>query len=110
VLKSGGTIGMTTPALDPDPYEADVPEAVWSIWAHEVAAWHTPQWWRRHWQLSGLLEDIEAGWLADGRGNWIRWAEAVQSVSGHDEGAVLDLLKAEAGARIGFVSVTARRR
>ena len=28
VLKSGGTIGMTTPGLDPDPYEAPVPEAV----------------------------------------------------------------------------------
>jgi cyclopropane fatty-acyl-phospholipid synthase-like methyltransferase len=25
VLKSGGTIGMTTPGLEPDPYEADVP-------------------------------------------------------------------------------------
>jgi len=28
VLKSGGTIGMTTPGLEPDPYEADVPNAV----------------------------------------------------------------------------------
>src|SRR5207244_1364028 len=37
VLKSGGTIGMTTPGLEPDPYEADVPDAVWSLWAHEVA-------------------------------------------------------------------------
>src|SRR5436190_1690466 len=51
VLKSGGTIGMTTPGLEPDPYEADVPDAVWSLWAHEVAAWHTPEWWRRHWEL-----------------------------------------------------------
>ena len=40
VLKSGGTIGMTTPGLEPDPYEADVPDAVW-LWEHEVAAWHS---------------------------------------------------------------------
>jgi cyclopropane fatty-acyl-phospholipid synthase-like methyltransferase len=43
VLKSGGTIGMTTPCLEPDPYEAHVPDAVWSLWAHEVAVWHMPE-------------------------------------------------------------------
>lgn len=108
VLRPGGTIGMTTPGLDPDPYEAGVPDAVWSLWGHEVAAWHTPEWWRRHWELSGLLEGIESAWLLDGRENWIRWAQAVQSVKGESEAAVLELLEGEAGAQIGFVSVTAR--
>jgi SAM-dependent methyltransferase len=107
VLKSGGTIGMTTPGLEPDPYEADVPDAVWSLWGHEVAAWHTPKWWRRHWELSGLLEGIESAWLPDGRENWIRWVEAVQSVSEEGEAEVLDLLEGDTGAQIGFVSVTA---
>jgi SAM-dependent methyltransferase len=107
VLKSGGRIGMTAPGLDPDPYEGVVPDAVWSLWGHEVAAWHTPGWWRRHWELSGLLEGIEAAWLPDGRENWIRWAEAV-SVKGGGEAAVLELLKGETGTQMGFVSVTAR--
>lgn len=110
VLKRGGTIGITTPGLEPDPYEADIPDAAWSLWAHEVAAWHTPEWWRRHWKLSGLLDGIDSGWLPDGRENWIRWVEAVQSVSGEDETPVLDLLKGDIGPQIGFVSVTARRR
>ena len=100
----------TTPGLEPDPYEADVPDAVWSLWAPEVAAWHTPEWWRRHWELSGLLEGIESAWLPDGRENWIRWVEAVQSVSGEGEAVVLDLLEGETGAQMGFVSVTARTR
>ena len=91
-------------------YEADVPDAVWSLWAHEVAEWHTPEWWRRHWELSGLLEGIESARLPDGRENWIRWVEAVQSVSGEGETAVLDLLKGETGAQMGFVSVTASTR
>src|ERR671928_39902 len=38
VLKSDGTIGMTTPGLEPDPYEAGIPDAVWSLWGPEVAA------------------------------------------------------------------------
>ena len=101
---------MTTPGLEPDPYETDVPDAVWSPWAHEAAAWHTPEWWRRHWELSGLLEGIESAWLPDGRENWIRWVEAVQSVSGEGEATVLELLEGESGAQMGFVSVTARTR
>jgi hypothetical protein len=60
--------------------------------------------------LSGLLEGIESAWLPDGRENWIRWVEAVQSVSGEGEAAVLDLLEGETGAQMGFVSVTARTR
>jgi hypothetical protein len=59
VLKAGGVIGMTTPGLRSDPYEGEVPARVWSLWGYEVAAWHTPDWWRRHWELSGLLEGIE---------------------------------------------------
>jgi hypothetical protein len=83
---------------------------VWSLWAHEVAAWHTPKWWHRHWELSGLLEDIESAWLPDGRENWVRWAEAVQSIRPETEAAVLELLESGAGAQVGFVSVTARKR
>ena len=77
---------------------------------HEVAAWHTPEWWRRHWELSGLLEGIESAWLPNGRENWTRWVEAVQSVSPEAEKGVLDLLEGETGAQMGFVSVTARTR
>jgi SAM-dependent methyltransferase len=110
VLRSGGAIAMTTPGLEPDPYEAPVPDGVWSVWGHEVAAWHTPEWWRRHWELSGLVDGIEGAWLPDGRENWIRWMEAVQCVRGEREASVLDLLQGEAGVRMGFVSVTARAR
>ena len=109
VLKPGGRIGMTTPGLDPDPYEGDVPEAVRSRWGYEVAAWHAPEWWRRHWELTGLLEGIEAGWLPDGRENWIRWVEALQSARPESESGVLDLLEGDSGAGLGFVSVTARK-
>ena len=108
VLKSGGSIGITMPGFQPDPYEAHVPDGVWSLWAHEVAAWHTPAWWRRHWELSGLVEGIESAWLPDGRENWIRWVEAVQSAAKAKDR--VDLLKSETGAQMGFVSVTARTR
>ena len=109
VLRSGGTIGMTTPGLEPDPYKADVPGSVCSLWGHEVAAWHTPEWWRRHWELSGLLEGIETSWQRDAVENWILWARAVREVKGVKEDVLLEILH-EHGRQIGFVSATARKR
>jgi hypothetical protein len=50
--------------------------------------------------LSGLLEGIESAWLPDGRENWIPWVEAVQSVSGKGEVAVLDLLESSKRKRM----------
>jgi hypothetical protein len=100
---------MTTPGLTSDPYEEEIPAGVWSLWGHEIAAWHTPDWWRRHWELSGLLEKIETAWLPDGVENWILWAEAVREVSGSEEDGLLTLLHENSG-QLGFVSATARKR
>jgi SAM-dependent methyltransferase len=109
VLKPGGAIGMTTPGLEPDPYESGVPEEVWSLFGYEAAAWHTPEWWRAHWELSGMLDDIETGWQRDGLESWILWAEAVREVKGADRDPVLAILR-EGEGQIGFVSATARKR
>ena len=58
---------------------------------YPLSSRYDPRW------VSGLLEGIESAWLPDGRENWIRWVEAVQSVSGEGEAAVLDLLEGETG-------------
>jgi hypothetical protein len=103
VLKPGGTIGVTTPGLKADPYEARVPANVQSLFGYEVGAWHTPEWWRRHWELGGRLEDIEAAWLPDERENWILWVRAVREVKGTDEDPVLE--NASGGRRADRVRV-----
>jgi SAM-dependent methyltransferase len=110
VLKAGGAIGMTTPGLSRDPYdEGRIPEKIWSLFGYEVAAWHTPDWWRRHWELSGLLEGIETSWQQNALENWILWAKAVREVRGGKEDPVLAMLH-ETDGQIGFVSATARKR
>jgi cyclopropane fatty-acyl-phospholipid synthase-like methyltransferase len=76
VLRAGGQLGMTTPALRQDPYDHPVPAHVARVVGWEAAAWHPPAWWRRHWELSGLVTEIEAGWQHEGREDWLRWARA----------------------------------
>ena len=97
---------MTTPGLSRDPYdEGRVPDKVWSLFGYEVAAWHTPDWWRRHWELSGLLEGIETSWQQNGLENWILWARAVREVKGAEEDPLLAILDENYG-QLGFVSGT----
>ena len=90
-------------------YEGEVPAKVWSLWGYEVAAWHTPDWWRRHWELSGLLEGIETSWQHDAVENWILWARALREVNGAQEDPLLAILH-ENYRQLGFVSATARKR
>ena len=79
------------------------------MWGYEVAAWHTPDWWHRHWELSGLLEGIETSWLHEAVENWILWARAVGEVKGAEEDRLLALLHENDG-QLGFVSATAHKR
>jgi cyclopropane fatty-acyl-phospholipid synthase-like methyltransferase len=110
VLRSGGQVGMTTPALRHDPYDHPVPVHVARVVGWEAAAWHAPAWWRRHWELSGMVEEIEARWQADGREDWLRWARACAQFRNTGTDPVLDMLEADEDEDIGFTLVTARKR
>ena len=62
VLKPGGRLAMSTPALRIDPYDGPIPDYVREVAGWEAAGWHSPDWWRRHWELSGLVHDVRARW------------------------------------------------
>src|SRR5262245_56297636 len=79
-----------------------------AVLGYEAAAWHAPDWWRRHWELSGLLEDVRAWWQEDGHNNWLLWARAVAAHRGAGEDAVLETLEADGGDEIGFVLAVGR--
>lgn len=106
VLKPGGRIGMTTPALRRDPYDEAPPGYVVDLVGWEVAAWHSPQWWATHWNLTGLVDGVTARMQPGGREDWLLWSRAL----GEDEdGAVTRALRQDADELIGFALVSARR-
>lgn len=101
---------MTTPALRHDPYDHAVPAHVARVIGWEAAAWHSPAWWYRHWELSGLVEEIESRWQHGGRDDWLRWARAAVQHRNAGEDPVLQMLEADDAEEIGFALVTARKR
>ncbi|GAA4421256.1 hypothetical protein GCM10023169_13930 [Georgenia halophila] len=109
-LRPGGLLAMSTPALRPDPYEAGIPRHVRDVVGWEAAAWHAPDWWRRHWELSGLLTPVEARWQEGGRDDWLTWSRACRDrrgATGTDP--VVEMLEADAEERLGFALVTGRK-
>ena len=104
VLRPRGTIGISTPALSADPYAQVPPSEVTAVVGWEVAAWHAPSWWQRHWELTGLLADVSARMQPGSRDDWIRWARATGEV---DDGPLLTMLTAMAPDEIGFALVSA---
>jgi SAM-dependent methyltransferase len=110
VLKPGGRIAMSTPALVTDPYEGAVPDYVRELAGWEAACWHSPQWWHRHWELSGLVGDIRARRQAGGRDDWLLWTRA----GGEQKGpvgadAVLTMLVSDVSEQLGFALVSATK-
>jgi ubiquinone/menaquinone biosynthesis C-methylase UbiE len=109
VLKPGGRIAVSTPGLKTDPYERGIPAGVFDVVGYEAAAWHSPEWWRRHWDLTELVDNVSSSWQPGGYENWLLWAEAVHEHAHDEEDRVLKMLRQDGGREIGFVLLAARR-
>ncbi|WP_426564976.1 methyltransferase domain-containing protein [Angustibacter sp. McL0619] len=102
VLKPAGSLGMSTPALREDPYEAAPPVCVTDLFGWEVAAWHSPGWWARHWTLSGMLDDVTARMQEGGSEDWLIWSRSLEQ----DQDSPVTRMLEDMGAGIGFALVT----
>ena len=104
VLRPGGAIAISTPALAVDPYLQAPPDAVTAVVGWEAAAWHTPDWWRRHWELTGLVTEVSATMQPGGRDDWTAWARAGGEA---EDGPLLLMLSSMGADQIGFALVSA---
>lgn len=105
-LRPGGQIGMTTPGLVTDPYDQDPPKYIRAVVGWEVAAWHSPRWWARHWALAGSLSDIQSEMQPRSHDDWQRWCRLLGAPVTDPLAA---MLAADVDRQVGFVQVTARK-
>jgi hypothetical protein len=77
-------------------------------WNWDFCAFHSPAWWRRHWEKTGLVTVEVADRLPDGWRDWLQWNEACDRVSG-TPGQEAEMLRVDAGQAVGFTRVIGRR-
>jgi cyclopropane fatty-acyl-phospholipid synthase-like methyltransferase len=117
LVKPGGQIGIVVPGLAHE-FDADPPAHLAPTWDRDREFWsfHAPEWWRRHWSKTGLVDVEVADRIADGWRHWANWDEASLKLGFVPEAFAANLpgwietVRTDAGRNLGFTRMVARRR
>ena len=108
LIKPGGQMGMVVPGLVEELDSAEPPGHLRSYWEPAFFSLHSPEWWRRHWERSGLVAVELADLLPDGWRHWMLsdrlWSERLGKPCSET-----DMLAADRGQTLGLTRVVARR-
>jgi cyclopropane fatty-acyl-phospholipid synthase-like methyltransferase len=116
LVKPGGRIGIVVPGVAaefdgaPPPHLADHWCKHWDFWS-----FHSPEWWRRHWAKTGLVDVEAADLVPDGWRHWVNWDEAslelgyVPTRFAADSPEWIRTMRTDGGRNLGFTRLLARR-
>ena len=110
-VKPGGWIGISVPGFMREP-EGQLPDHALPFWAQECWTWHTANWWRRHWERTGLVAEVNRDTLPDGWKLWLQWKQARERLEGESPSLTSDIrvLEADRGRFMGYVRMVACRK
>ena len=111
-LRPGGRIGIVVPSLSRE-IGSDVPPHLAPYWEWEFCCFHSPAWWRAHWEKTGLVTVDVADWIDDGWRDWLHFTEVCQPhLSGWRAEAAEGeqaMLRADRGELLGFTRMVGTR-
>jgi SAM-dependent methyltransferase len=111
-LKPGGQIGMATPGLTRELRDlGTVPAHIQEAVGADALAWHTAEWWRFQWEMSGCVKVTDAHLKNDFWQDWLIWSRASAMYRGKlpDEDRSARMLEQDRGALVSFAVVAAIR-
>ena len=111
LVKAGGQIGITVPGFMCEP-DGKLPEHLLPFWAQECWTWHTADWWRWHWERTGLVKNVSVDVLPDGWKFWLQWKKARAKVEGENPSLLSDIkvLESDQGQYMGFIRMVGCRK
>lgn len=112
-LRPGGRLSIAVPSVRRELRElGGIPEHLRESVGWEVLSFHTPEWWRFHWEQTGLVRVVESRAQPRGCEDWKLWAEVCAEHSPHEvvrraSRDEVDLLESDRGEHLTFALVTA---
>lgn len=109
VLARGGHLGIVVPGLVNELTE--VPGHLQPFWDRQFWSFHSPAWWRTHWERTGLVEVRHADLVPDGWRHWQLWDQVSRAMrpppkpGGAEEWRMLEV---DEGQTLGLSRVVAR--
>jgi cyclopropane fatty-acyl-phospholipid synthase-like methyltransferase len=107
-VRPGGPIGIVVPGLAEE-QETLPPPGLEKWWQWDFLAFHSPEWWRRLWERTGLVTVDVADRVPDGWQDWLRWDEARDRDQDDEAHWESDMLRADGGELFGFTRLLAHR-
>lgn len=108
-VPSGGQIGIVVPGLRHE-LTGGLPDYLASGWEWDWWSFHSPDWWRWHWEKTGLVAVEVADMIPDGWKHWLTWLEIAAEQGYPSNRDEIELLRQDAGRNLGFTRVVARRK
>ena len=104
-LKPGGQLGIAGAGLVRE-IEGPVPDHLAAWWEPSMWCLHSPEWWRRHWERTGIVAVEVADAMPDGWQKWLDW----QKVICPENAIELQAVESDGGRYLGYVRAVGRRR
>lgn len=107
-VRTGGQIGIVVPGLQGE-FSAGLPPHLAPYWHREFWSFHSPAWWREHWERSGQVAVEAADLVSKGWEHWLRWLEVCGAQGYRADEREAGMLRVDAGRNLGFARVVARK-
>ena len=75
-MKPGGQVGVAGAGLVQE-IGNSLPDHLRSWWTQDLWGLHSAEWWRRHWERTGIVDIVVADTMPDGWERWLDWHRAV---------------------------------
>jgi cyclopropane fatty-acyl-phospholipid synthase-like methyltransferase len=101
----GGPIAIAGTGLIRE-IDGPLPAHLQAWWTPDLWCLHSADWWRRHWERTGIVEVSVADTMPDGWQRWLDWHRVIAP----ENAAEIQALEADRGQYLGYVRVVARRK
>jgi cyclopropane fatty-acyl-phospholipid synthase-like methyltransferase len=103
-VKPGGMIGTAGAGLMRE-IEGSVPEHLRDWWTQDLWCLHSANWWRWHWERTGIMKIEVADAMADGWKLWLDWLRVIAP----DNVEEIKTVEADQGRYLGYTRLVGRR-
>jgi len=104
-VKPGGLMGIAGSGLMQE-IAGPIPDHLKEWWTPDLWCLHSADWWRRHWERTGIVDVELADSMLDGWQLWLDWHRVIAP----DNRAEIEALQADRGSYLGYVRAVGRRR
>jgi cyclopropane fatty-acyl-phospholipid synthase-like methyltransferase len=103
--RPGAQIGIAGAGLIRE-IDGPIPGHLREWWTPDLWCLHSADWWRRHWERTGIVDIETADTMPDGWRHWRDWHLAVAPENRRE----IEAVEADAGRHLGYVRMVGRRR